>query len=153
MPNAKPWVDDELRAQYRAENPVCEIARHVSLDDPTWRKHLRAWGHAPRTADVRRLETGHVHHVWHCGQRWDHTSNLVGLSVVAHDWCHAYTAAGRLVCTWAKARKAVETGDDAEFDLAALRKIAGFDVVARVLSYEFDAEWLAELQDDLAETF
>lgn len=65
----------------------------------------------------------HVHHIWGGKQRLDLRSNLIRLSVSAHDLCHTEIVRGRCLCMLAKLNKG-------EFDLKELDAAAGQSVLA-----------------------
>lgn len=83
-------------SNYAKENPLCELTG-------------------------QRAE--HVHHIWGGKQRLDLRSNLIRLSVTAHDLCHSEIVRGRCLCMLAKLNKG-------EFDIGELDAAAGQSVLA-----------------------
>ncbi|CAB4177814.1 hypothetical protein UFOVP1004_6 [uncultured Caudovirales phage] len=65
----------------------------------------------------------HTHHIWGGKQRLDLLSNLIRLSVSAHELCHSEVVRGRCLCMLAKLAKG-------EFDLSELDAAAGQSVSA-----------------------
>lgn len=74
---------------------------------------------------------GHTHHIWGGTRRLDLLSNLIRLSVSAHDLCHTEIVRGRCLCLLAKLAKG-------EFDLKELDAAAGQSVAAWVERHKDD---------------
>ena len=97
-----PVQDDAIRKAYRDSHDGCELIRYFPREDQ--RRHyvqIRGVRHSvPASAYGQ-----HIHHCFAMGrQRWDRVWNLLHISRVVHDWCHAYPVAGRVLALHHKLR-------------------------------------------------
>ena len=87
----------------------------------------------------------HVHHIWGGKQRLDLRSNLIRLSVSAHEICHTEIVRGRCLCMLAKLAKG-------EFDVGELDAAAGLSVLGWIETHKEDGEDSRRLYRALAPT-
>lgn len=89
----RPWENRDLRAEYAAANPTCELT-----------ELLKRIG-----VSVARYELGlpdQVHHiVGRTHGTYDVVSNLITVSAAVHAWIHDNQRQGRVLCLWLKAKK------------------------------------------------
>lgn len=129
--NSKPWVNDELRAEYRAANESCQCCALI-------------FGHQSK----RVHDTEHIHHLWAGHPRWDLWANLVGVCERCHRWLHEHPADGKWVALYAKI-KAAES-DPRHWNLEELNTAARQRVEGWVLrpDKQPQLEWVREWYRD-----
>lgn len=71
-----------------------------------------------------------VHHVFGRGKYGEHWTNYVTVGPAAHDWCHAESVAGRMLCLWLKWK--LSEHDERHLDLDVLKAVSGYHVVGWV---------------------
>jgi hypothetical protein len=116
LTNSNKHENLQLRARYRRENPLCELANAGIFRS--------AFGSIvlPDGEIVAKNSPGsEVHHIASCvtgTPRWDLTENLIHLCRPIHAFCERYAKDGLAICSLLKANK-----DPCEFDPGLFSRI------------------------------
>lgn len=114
-------------AQYRKENPVCELNSFAMIP-----------------AMFRCKTPSEIHHIFSVRRRLDLLSVIINLSKPAHDWCHRNPVEGRVLCLLVKARKG-------ELRETELKKASGMYPAGWLAMKRDDIsiEWMSPFVDEL----
>lgn len=150
--NATPWRDDDLRWRYQNLYPFDEAYRWLCEAIPA-KQHDKfyspwfgsAWPEKYRLLD-RHLQVHHIHQAKTGVGKWDLWSNLITVSKPTHDWLHANPIDGRVICLYAKFRKAAFNPED--FVLDELSQASGKLYPSVIETYDV-AGRVREMRDEL----
>lgn len=147
----------ELYALYRLEEGCCELALYARVEFRRVREKIPdALIRGGRGMFLRYenliVDAADVHHIWGGKTRYDYTSNLIAIAREPHDLFHSvggWQAELRMLCMYAKARKAEIHGDWRQFDLEELDFCAGLSVAGWTECQSFKDEYLVRCQKHL----
>jgi hypothetical protein len=154
LTNSDNETNEQLRREYVERHGYDEAYRWLceALDYGRVEKvYSPLWG-AWIPDKFREVPGRDPHHI-HGGYtgRWDLWSNLICVCRSTHDWLTDNTDEGRVICLYAKWRKAM-TGNPEDFDIEELRTASGKNYPEYIETLKVSGR-LQEMRDEMVEHF